>query len=93
MNERSARDEREERTARETSPPKPGGRRRRSWHLYAAIAVVIIAAIIILQNSQSVDVKLLFAETNTPLVFALLIAFALGALTGWLLPRVRRDKH
>jgi uncharacterized integral membrane protein len=59
---------------------------------YLAAAIGVIALIIIVQNSQSVEVEILFATISTPLVFALLIAFALGALTGWLLPRVRRGR-
>ena len=34
-----------------------------------------------------------FAETRTPLVFALLIAGALGAIIGWLAPRLRRHEQ
>lgn len=76
------------------APEAPRSRGKgRSWRTYAAIAVAIVAIIIIAQNSQTVDVKILFAETATPLVFALLVAFAAGALTGWLLPRVRGGKH
>jgi uncharacterized integral membrane protein len=84
--------ERSTRPGQGDSPPQARPRKRRSWRLYAAAAVAILTAILILQNSQSVEVKILFAETMTPLVFALLIAFALGALTGWLLPRVRHHK-
>lgn len=68
----------------------PSARERRSWRTYAAAAVGLVATIIIVQNSQSVDVEILFASISTPLVFAFLIVFGLGALTGWLLPRVRR---
>lgn len=68
----------------------PGGR---SWRTFAAIAIAIVAIIIIVQNSQTTDVKILFAEISTPLVFALIVAFLLGALIGWLLPRVRGGKH
>jgi uncharacterized integral membrane protein len=35
-------------------------------------------------------VDFLFTTTDTPLIFALLIAGVLGALIGWLAPRVRR---
>lgn len=65
----------------------------RAWRTVAAIAIAIVAIIIVVQNSQTTDVKILFAEISTPLVFALLVAFLLGALTGWLLPRVRRGRR
>ena len=42
-----------------------------------------------IQNSEEVDFDFFFAEINTPLFFGLIIAFMLGALTGWLVPRVR----
>ena len=48
-----------------------------------------------IQNTQDTNVTFLFAETNLPLFFALIIALVLGALIGWLTPRVRssgRDK-
>ncbi len=74
---------------------KDTGRQVRLW--LAAIAA-ILALILIVQNSQKVEFNFFFANTETPLFFGLLIAFVLGALVGWLLPRVRahsrrRDEH
>jgi uncharacterized integral membrane protein len=66
--------------------PKDTGRQIRMW--LAAVAAVL-ALILIVQNSQKVEFNFFFANTETPLFFGLLIAFALGALVGWLLPRVR----
>lgn len=66
--------------------PKDTGRQIRLW--LAGIAAVL-ALILIVQNSQKVEFNFFFANTETPLFFGLLIAFALGALVGWLLPRVR----
>ena len=55
----------------------------------AALALIVLIA----QNSQKVEVNFFFASTETPLVFALLIVGALGALIGWLAPKVRsRDR-
>ena len=42
----------------------------------------VLLAVLILQNSQEVEVKFLFIDTTIPLIFALLIAGALGALIG-----------
>ncbi len=47
-------------------------------------------AILVLQNLQEVEVRFLFINTEMPLIFALLIVGALGALVGWAAPRVRR---
>lgn len=68
---------------------------RRQLRTYAAAGVAILALILIIQNSQSVEFNFFFAQTDTPLFFGLVLAFVLGALLGWLLPRVRggRSKH
>jgi uncharacterized integral membrane protein len=62
----------------------------RGWKTYALGVAGLLLAILILQNSQEVEVKFLFINTTIPLIFALLIAGALGALIGWATPRVRR---
>ena len=79
-------------------PHDPLGRTKkrdtsRQFRLYAAAVVAILALILIVQNSQSVEFNFFFANTDTPLFFGLLIAFVLGALVGWLLPRVRRSRR
>jgi Uncharacterized integral membrane protein len=61
-----------------------------NWKRWAALVAALVLAIFIAQNSQKVRVDFLFTQTETPLVFALLIAGALGALIGWAGPRVRR---
>ena len=73
--------------------PAGGGSKIR---LYLAIGAVILAAIFILQNSQEVEVKFFFSTSQTPLIFALLLAAGLGFVIGLGLPRFRtprRDKH
>jgi len=62
----------------------------RAWLLgTAAVLLVIIAA----QNSQTVDVDILFVNTSAPLIVLLLIAGALGAVIGYVLPLVRRHRR
>ena len=68
-------------------PSASGGSR---WRLYVAIAAVVLAAIFILQNSEETEVKFFFSTTEIPLIFALLLAFALGLIVGLVLPRFRR---
>lgn len=65
----------------------------RGWKFYTAIAVTALALVLIVQNSQETTVKFLFAETEMPLFFALLVATLLGTLIGWLAPRVRRGSR
>lgn len=67
--------------------PKKEGR---GWKTYALGIAGVLLAILILQNLQEVEVRFLFVNTQIPLIFALLIVGALGALVGWAAPRVRR---
>jgi uncharacterized integral membrane protein len=73
-------------------PTRPRGQDR-SWKLWAGLVALLVLIIFVVQNSQEVTVDFLFTTTTTPLVFALVFAGALGALVGWLLPRVRRGRH
>lgn len=71
--------------------PKTGtDREGPRWRLWAAAIAAVLLIIFIAQNSQEVRVDFLFVEATTPLIFALLVAGVLGALIGWLAPRVRR---
>jgi putative membrane protein len=64
------------------------------WRLWVAIVAVALAAIFILQNSEETEVKFFFSTTETPLIFALLLAFGLGLVVGLVAPRFRRqDRH
>ena len=52
---------------------------------------VVLLLIFVIQNSQEVNVDFLFfTSVCTPLIAALVISALLGALIGWLAPRVRR---
>jgi lipopolysaccharide assembly protein A len=64
-----------------------------NWKLWAAAVVALILAIFIVQNAQKVVIDFLFVETETPLIFGLLVAGLLGFLIGWLLPIVRRGRR
>lgn len=68
-------------------------KRRHGWKTYVLAAAVFVLAIFIVQNSQKVTVDFLFVETETPLIFALGLAGALGALIGWAWPHVRRGRR
>jgi uncharacterized integral membrane protein len=73
--------------------PEVPRKERADWKKWVAAIAAIALLILIVQNSQKVEVNFFFASTETPLVFALLIAGILGALVGWLTPRVRQKDH
>ncbi len=70
-------------------PLKSGGT---NWKHWAIGTIVLLLIIFVAQNSQKVEVHFFFAKTQTPLIFALLIAVVLGVLIGWLVPRVRQPR-
>ena len=77
-------------TAVEKITGKAPRKERAEWKRWVAGIALVALLILIAQNSQKVEVNFFFASTETPLVFALAIAGVLGALVGWLAPRVRR---
>jgi uncharacterized integral membrane protein len=78
--------------SRSQAPLPPLEGRRPSWRQWLIGILVLALLILIVQNSQRVEVHFFFADTHTPLIFALLIAAVLGALVGWLLPRFRGSR-
>ena len=72
-------------------PHQPAGSRSgigaKGW---AIVVAGILFLILVAQNLQEVKIDFLFIHTTAPLILALLIAGALGALIGWAAPRVRR---
>ncbi|MDD5064380.1 MAG: LapA family protein [Phycisphaerae bacterium] len=50
-----------------------------------AIAVVLLLVLIVtLQNTQSVETKILFAKTTMPIAFLLMLTFLFGFIAGLL---------
>ncbi len=64
--------------------------RWKRWVLGIAFAVLLLFMAL---NSQQVNVNLIVGSAQMPLIFALLIAAALGALVGWAAPRLRAHRH
>lgn len=62
----------------------------RAWIVGGLLALVVIVA---LQNSQEVEVEVLFIETKAPLIVTLLIAVGIGAVIGYVGPLVRRHRR
>lgn len=62
----------------------------RAWIIGGLIALVVIVA---LQNSQEVDLDVLFISTTAPLIVILLVAVGVGAVIGYVGPLVRRHRR
>ena len=74
-------------------PPVITRQEGRGWRFYLLATAGVLLLILVAQNLQQVDLDFLFIHTQTPLIVALLIAGALGALIGWALPHVRRSRR
>lgn len=64
-----------------------------NWRQWAIGVALALLAIVALQNSQEVEVEILFVNTTAPLIAILLIAAALGAAVGYLAPVLRRHRR
>jgi uncharacterized integral membrane protein len=78
-----------DRDSREGAPRQEG----HGWRLYVLLIALVVLAIFVLMNSQKVEVDFLVGQTDAPLIVALLVAGALGALIGWAWPHVRRSRR
>jgi uncharacterized integral membrane protein len=76
-------------------PPRPAdaGSERQAWRRYGLIAVAVVLLLFMALNSQTVKVNLIVGSAEMPLIFALLIAALLGAIVGWVVPKVRRSER
>jgi uncharacterized integral membrane protein len=57
--------------------------------LIAWLVLLVLTLILVLQNREHVDVNVLFWDFHIRLVWVLLGVFLLGALLGWMVPRLR----
>ena len=74
-------------------PPVIPQKERAGWKAWALGTAGVLLLILVLQNLQEVRMDFLFIHTTIPLIFALLIAGALGALIGWATPHIRRGRR
>jgi uncharacterized integral membrane protein len=63
------------------------------WRQWTAAIAAVLLLILVVQNTEEVSFNFLFIDFTAPLIVALLIAGALGALIGWAAPRIRRGGH
>ena len=64
-----------------------------NWRAWVVGVLIALVAIVALQNSQEVEVEVLFVETKAPLIVTLLIAVGIGAVIGYVAPVVRRHRR
>ena len=62
----------------------------RAWVIGVAVALLVLFVAL---NSHQVKVNFIVGSAQTPLIFALLIAAALGAVIGYVGPLVRRHRR
>ena len=62
----------------------------KKFKIIAIAVVLLLVLIIILQNTQPVETKLLFAKTTMPIAFLLMLTFLFGFTAG-LLTTLRLD--
>jgi uncharacterized integral membrane protein len=64
-----------------------------NWRAWTVGILVALAVIVALQNSQEVDLDILFINTEAPLIVILLIFLGIGAVIGYVWPLVRRHRR
>lgn len=64
-----------------------------NWRAWLVGALAALVAIVALQNSQQVDVDVLFVNVSAPLIVVILAAVGVGALIGYVAPLVRRHRR
>lgn len=63
-----------------------------NWKLWALGVGFLLFLIVVLQNNQTVKVKLLFVSTEAPLILLLAASALIGAVIGYLAPIMRRHR-
>ena len=63
-----------------------------NWKLWALGVGFLLFLIVVLQNNQTVKVKLLFVSTEAPLILLLAASALIGAVIGYLAPILRRHR-
>lgn len=67
------------------------GRRRIRWRLVGVVALALLFAIIVLQNTQVVDIRVLFWQLSMSRIILLLFSLVVGFVGGYCLRRGRKS--
>ncbi len=57
----------------------------KNWKLWAAVALAVLIGIVVLQNTDSVETRVLWITMTMPRVLLLLITLLVGVVIGMLL--------
>ncbi len=71
----------------------PNEKSQTNWRAWGVGALVALVLVVALQNSQEVQVDVLFSNMSAPLIVILLVAVAIGALIGYAAPVLRRHRR
>lgn len=70
-----------------------GGSGRLSPEVVGWLVVAVAAVIFVVQNNERTEVKFLFFDGNLRVWVVIVVSLVLGALLGWLLPRIVRRRR
>jgi uncharacterized integral membrane protein len=68
-------------------------KKQTNWRAWFVGILIALAVIVALQNSDDVNVDILFLSTTAPLFVMLLVFLGIGALIGYVGPVVRRHRR
>lgn len=64
-----------------------------SWKQILLIVLLIFIVIFMMFNFNEVEVNLLFAKIQAPLVVVIFLSYILGSLITWLMHALKRDRN
>lgn len=68
-------------------------RKQVNWRAWLIALLAALLLVVALQNSQQVDVDVLFVNVSAPLIVVILATAAVGALIGYVTPVLRRHRR
>lgn len=72
---------------------QPEQRKPVNWRAWAFGLVAALVLVVALQNSQQVNVEVLFVNVDAPLIVVILVAALVGAFLGYVAPLIRRHRR
>lgn len=73
-----------------TEKPTPPAKRRPPVRVIVVAVLAILSLVLVLQNTEAVETRILFATIEMPRAILLAITFLLGIIVGLLIPFLRK---